>query len=530
MAAEANNKFGIHLAVASEEDLIDAAALVNSSGGKWGYVTLVIQENDRDLNKWQNVFDKMRELKLIPIVRIATLPQEGGFWRRPTVEDASGWVDFLNSLNWVVKDRYVILFNEPNHASEWGGEVDAKNYGEIAFEFAKKLKERNPDFFIMLAGLDAAAPHQLPKYEDEENFLREIVTSYSSLFTVVDGLSSHSYPNYGFIASPYKTGRNSIKNYLWELSVLKKLGVKKNLPVFITETGWNGVSERQRAKNFKIAFEEVWLPDGKIMAVTPFVLNYQDKPFEGFSWRKKGAKAFYQQYETVQGITKLAGDPKQDHTLKVSSLIPSKLTWKSTYQFSIKLRNEGQSIWDAEEGYKLKLSGEDLDDFEYFFSDFDGVLPFRDSLTSFHLKVGDKTGNYHFKIGIFKGDKLVSNEVEWELKIIPAIDLNFSVGGFLWHRPSDNNFRMLIYDENEQVIFERDNLGVENGRGKIELVTNIALGFHYRLVLLRPFFLPRQTFLVFSEEEENKAKFEFMWPFDFNKDGKFSINDLKFKR
>src|SRR4030042_6845122 len=94
VSAVQNNKFGIHLAVASEEDLIDAATLVNSSGGDWGYVTVVIQENDLDQNKWQNVFDKMRELHLIPIVRIATSPQPGGFWRRPDVEDAEKWVNF----------------------------------------------------------------------------------------------------------------------------------------------------------------------------------------------------------------------------------------------------------------------------------------------------------------------------------------------------------------------------------------------------------------------------------------------------
>src|SRR3989339_1506099 len=65
-----NNSFGIH--IANIADLEDAAKLVNSNGGDWGYVTLVIAENNRTVNLWQEVFNKMRRLHLIPIVRIAT--------------------------------------------------------------------------------------------------------------------------------------------------------------------------------------------------------------------------------------------------------------------------------------------------------------------------------------------------------------------------------------------------------------------------------------------------------------------------
>jgi hypothetical protein len=46
-----NNKYGIHLAQPYPDAIREAADLVNSNGGKWGYVTVVIQENDRDKNK-----------------------------------------------------------------------------------------------------------------------------------------------------------------------------------------------------------------------------------------------------------------------------------------------------------------------------------------------------------------------------------------------------------------------------------------------------------------------------------------------
>ncbi|PIV62699.1 hypothetical protein COS12_01355, partial [Candidatus Roizmanbacteria bacterium CG01_land_8_20_14_3_00_33_9] len=67
-----NNKFGIHLAQPHHDEIKKAAELVNSNGGDWGYVTLIIQENDRSVQKWQEIFDLLRQYHLIPIIRLAT--------------------------------------------------------------------------------------------------------------------------------------------------------------------------------------------------------------------------------------------------------------------------------------------------------------------------------------------------------------------------------------------------------------------------------------------------------------------------
>ena len=66
----ANNRFGIH--IIDRGDFQPAAELVNSNGGEWGYVTMVIREDQRDTETLQQQFDELREKKLIPIVRIAT--------------------------------------------------------------------------------------------------------------------------------------------------------------------------------------------------------------------------------------------------------------------------------------------------------------------------------------------------------------------------------------------------------------------------------------------------------------------------
>jgi len=138
-----NNKIGIHLATPAYEDLED-----------WGYVTLVMQEDDLNKEKWQGVFDQARKLHLIPIVRLAT-SFENSYWRAPKADEAQKWADFLDSLNWVVQNRFVVLFNEANRSDEWGGKVNPQEFAEVVFSFSKTLKSVNPDFFVMMAGFDS---------------------------------------------------------------------------------------------------------------------------------------------------------------------------------------------------------------------------------------------------------------------------------------------------------------------------------------------------------------------------------------
>jgi hypothetical protein len=148
-SARPNNIYGIH--ILDENDLEDAAKLVNSSGGDWGYVTLVIRKDERDSQRWQKTFDKMRRLHLIPIVRIATI-QVNSHWEKPVQGEIDGWVSFLNSLNWVIKNRYVIIGNEPNHAAEWGNELNPQEYADYLSTLSEKLKNESGDFFILPAG------------------------------------------------------------------------------------------------------------------------------------------------------------------------------------------------------------------------------------------------------------------------------------------------------------------------------------------------------------------------------------------
>lgn len=306
-----NNIFGANVASPTEADLSAVASMVNTNGAEWGYVTFVIQENQRNPDEWNNLFRTLREKKLIPIVRIAT-KAEGNNWKRPSQEDASAWVEFLDSLQWPIQNRYVVLFNEPNHGREWGGSVQPEDYGRVARSFAIQLNQRDPDFFVMLAGFDSNAPSQNPAYEDQVTFLNRMMKTFpvADLNKYIDGWASHSYPNPGFRGKPTDTGRNSIQNYAWELSFLQSKGIKA-LPVFITETGWprSSYSEETISQYLKHAFTQVWFRDFRVKAVTPFVFNYENSAFRDWSWRKAGSNQFYSYYDMVKSLPKIRGTP-----------------------------------------------------------------------------------------------------------------------------------------------------------------------------------------------------------------------------
>lgn len=307
-----NNKYGIH--TIDENDLEDAASLVNSTGGDWGYVTLVIREDERDTNRWQKAFDKMRKLHLIPIVRIASSQGERG-WTQPKLSEIDSWVSFLNSLEWPVKNRYLTIGNEPNHASEWSGEISPEEYTDYLISFSRKLKGESDDFFVLPAGLDASAPND-GKHMSEDVFLQRMIEHNAEVINAIDGWASHSYPNPGFLGSVDDTGRGTVRNYVWELELLQSLGVEKDLPIFITETGWvhdegniqnPNLSAEEVSANLKQAFDKVWT-DPRIVTVTPFILNYPGEPFGKFSWKNLNGE-YYEFYYDISDQQKVEGKP-----------------------------------------------------------------------------------------------------------------------------------------------------------------------------------------------------------------------------
>ncbi|OGM26596.1 hypothetical protein A3D00_01325 [Candidatus Woesebacteria bacterium RIFCSPHIGHO2_02_FULL_38_9] len=517
-----NNKYGIH--IIDENDLTDAANLVNGNGGQWGYVTMVVTQEDRNTYKWQKTFDRMREFKLIPIMRLATKPQNG-VWLKPDEKDVENWVNFLKSLNWVVKNRYIVLFNEPNHANEWGGKIDPQSYSQIIQVFHDKLKEASDDFFILPAGFDNAAKDTADTM-DVTKFWNLMKNADGKIFSLFDGWTSHSYPNPGFSGKPYADGKLSIKSYEWETQYVENFGLKRNVPIFITETGWIrdlNNSEELVASNFEKAFTQVWI-DPRIVAVTPFVLNYQSEPFDNFSWKKPNSKEFYIQYETVKNLPKNKGKPEQiNNNLFFANSLPVELVSFSEYEILAKFSNTGQSIWDETDGFKLNITG-DFQKESIFVGRVPPTEPYHDTTIKIVLKTPKETGDKKIILQMKKDSKEFGAAILKNISIISPPTLIMKTA--LWFKASSdgNNFFLTLF-ENDNKKIEINDLTFENGVGQIPELRDVIPNKTYKFILRKPFYLAKEK-EVFLGKGLTVIDFGRMRPFDFNNDGKLNFRDI----
>ncbi len=304
-----NNKVGIHVLDSGEIEV--AAMLVNNDGkASWGYVTVPIQASDRDRQKWQAFMDRAVELKIIPIVRVATVAA-GSNWEMPDNYDLIDFANFLNDLVWPVKNRYVIIFNEVNREDEYGGLVDPIHYGQILVNASRLFKSRNSDFFILPAGLDNAASNSKTAIYWKD-YLKRMNSANNQVFDVIDGWVSHAYPNPGFSGLVSDRSERSIVSYQHDVRFLKSLGVSSasDWPVFITETGWDRerLGDNRVAENMALAFRQVW-SDSRVVAVTPFLLRAGDGPFVKFSFFDKNGQP-NKVYESWRSLADTQGMPE----------------------------------------------------------------------------------------------------------------------------------------------------------------------------------------------------------------------------
>lgn len=316
-----NNKVGLYIYAEEERFFKLADNLVNSNGGDWGYVLIPYNVKDRDTSKWQRVFKDLTKRHLIPIVQLWDVDT------KDYKEDTREAAEFLNSFLWPVKERYISAYNEPNDSRFWKGRADPKNYARVLNYTIDTFKSENPNFFMLNGALNSSAPDG-NGYINALSFLYQMNQEIPGIFNKLDGWASHSYPQPNFSGSPYATGLLSIKSYENELAYLKTLGLEKDLPVFITETGWahaqgenynnSFYTAQQVAEFYRIAFEEIWLKDDRVRAVTPFTVFYK-APFDHFSWINNDGVP-YEQYEVVKKIKKIKGEPA---TLQETSLVIS---------------------------------------------------------------------------------------------------------------------------------------------------------------------------------------------------------------
>lgn len=347
-----NNKFGIGI-LSPESDIKDASALVNTNGD-WGWVVLVISKKDKDLGRWQSILNNLNKEHLIPIIRIATSVDTNGYWQKPAQNDAQEWADFLSQLYFPTKNRYVQIYNEVNAAKEWGGNANAGEYANELAKTADALKKKDDNFFILESPLDLSLGTTNGSL-DAGVFFKDMNNAVPGIFLKIDGWASHSYPNPNFSASPLKSGRTGIDGYNWELAQVSNYLQNKQLPIFITETGWQrtvdgDLDEKKISDYYKIAYEQVW-NNKNIVAVCPFILSYPDDQFYQFSFKSNAAtseKGFFDYYFKILNFSKIKGNPERINLAsEPTESIPEVVISSAQTEVTYKVKNLGNLVWNT---------------------------------------------------------------------------------------------------------------------------------------------------------------------------------------
>ena len=305
-----NNKFGLYIYAENRDFMELAQQLINSNGGDWGYVLIPYNVRDRDYSKWSSVFKRLNSKHLIPIIQLWDLDLDD--YENETEEAA----EFLDSFAWPIKQRYISVYNEPNDSKFWYENANPEEYARILDYTLDTFKDQNSNYFMLNGALNVSA-HDGKGYVDAFDYMYRMNQEIPGIFSKLDGWASHSYPQPNFSGRVDTPGRNGIRAYETELAYLQDtLGVKKDLPVFITETGWAHAEGAvynstylpvdEISRRFRQAFEDYWLPDDRVRAVTPFTIWYP-APFDHFSWVNKD-NVPYKHYEVIKSMDKIEGN------------------------------------------------------------------------------------------------------------------------------------------------------------------------------------------------------------------------------
>lgn len=306
-SAHAGSVLGVHILNTGELEKAKELLKTEKTKDEWTYVTIPLTLNDLSKHdEWQQFFNNAKKDKFLPIVRLSSRFNSSlGAWEVPTHKDVVDLSKFLTSLEWPKEDeKIIIVFNEPNHAKEWGGSVDPDSYAQTLVFTADWLHSEMNNYIVLPAGLDLAAPNG-KETQEAFSYMKTMLSAYPELFSYIDAWNSHSYPNPGFSSSPYALGKNSLRGYEHELTFISQY-TDKEFPVYITETGWVETKNTQKwlSQYYMYAVKNIWSNE-RVKAVTPFVLNGAPGSFAQFSFYDEHGKPTKQFYALRKAIEEM---------------------------------------------------------------------------------------------------------------------------------------------------------------------------------------------------------------------------------
>jgi hypothetical protein len=293
-------KLGMH--VLSTTELIETSEfLALEQPDQWHYLTIPFTLEDlAQEDKWREFFAIAKERKVIPLVRLVTEIEDDA-WKIPTRKNIVDQLEFLARFEWPTPEKHIIVFNEVNHAKEWGNTIDPAGYADVFAFTSQWAHSHQEDFVVLPAALDLAAPNSRSTTEAFK-YLSAMQSADPDVFLYADFWNSHSYPNPGFSSSPQRTGQNSLRGFEHELAFLKR-ETGRDFQVFITETGWedSAATNRWLSSYYTYALQHIW-SHPQVIAVTPFVYRGAPGPFAGFSFISASGEPTTQYHALLQAL------------------------------------------------------------------------------------------------------------------------------------------------------------------------------------------------------------------------------------
>lgn len=311
--------------------LEEAAKLVNSNGGDWGYILIpynILESNPGQEKVWNERFRLLCNRHVLPIIQLF----HSG--KVPTDQQTAKAAEFLSELEWPTKIKIITVYNETNAAEYWDNKINPKSYAHVLNQTITELKKRDQNFFVLNGALNTSAVKEKittdlgvnTEYLDAETYMKRMNAAVPGIFKKLDGWAAHAYPNPHYLGKPldlrpsdrpeFEIYQGTMSSYKYDLELLKPYGAG-NLPIFITEMGWphrEGTTIHSEylpastvADYYRTIYQQVYMQDDRVIAVIPFIIRL-DGGLDNFAFVTKDGKK-YPQYNAIFNLKKNAGRP-----------------------------------------------------------------------------------------------------------------------------------------------------------------------------------------------------------------------------
>ncbi|MFQ5577649.1 MAG: hypothetical protein ACE5G8_11770 [Anaerolineae bacterium] len=252
IVATINPKMGIHTRLTDEVEawkIQYTLQLARQMGTPWvvEYFPWAYHEKFPGLYNWGHsdlVINHARQQGLTLIARLGFVPA----WTRPSnsatsylsPQNYSRFGDYVYAFvkRYGQKVHYIIIWNEPNLALEWGFQpVDPAAYTQLLTVAYRRAKEADPTVNVLGGAL---APSLAPPGDefamDDLRYLQQMLNAGAG--EVMDGLAVHAY---GWVYPPTDPPAPNAVNFR-RVELARQILVDNGygaLPIHITEGGWN---------------------------------------------------------------------------------------------------------------------------------------------------------------------------------------------------------------------------------------------------------------------------------------------------